>query len=369
MKVELLDLKAQYQTIEANVKKTVDELLKKQIFILGEEVKMLEEKIAQYSGTKSAVGCASGSDALLLSLMAFDIKTGDEVITTPFTFFATAGAIHRTGAKIVFVDIDPKTYNIDVNKIEEKITKKTKAIIPVHLFGQCADMDPILKLAQKHKLKVIEDAAQSIGALYKGKKAGSMGDTGCLSFFPSKNLGGYGDGGMVLTNDGKIDDKLKMLRVHGSKDRYFHSMVGFNSRLDTIQAAILIVKFKYLDKWNNERRQKAEIYNRLFKGSKVITPYIEQYNESVFNQYVIRVEKRDELIKYLKENEVGCAVYYPLSLHLQVCFNELGYKEGDFPESEKASKEVLALPVYPELSLEKQEFVAKLVRGFADGKK
>lgn len=367
MQVPLLDLKAQYKIIETEVKQAIDALCQRQDFILGEEVKKLEHEIAAYSQVKYAVGCASGSDALLLSLMAFDIGKGDEVITTPFTFFATAGSIYRTGAKIVFADIEPKTYNIDVKKIKAAITKRTKAIMPVHLFGQCAEMEPIMELAKEYGLKVIEDAAQSIGSKYKGRFSGSIGDAGCLSFFPSKNLGGFGDGGMVLTNQEQTSEKLKMLRVHGSKDRYFHEIVGFNSRLDTLQAAVLLVKFKYLAEWNQARNEHASRYDQLFKGSNVVTPHIESYNESVFNQYVIRVTQRDALMKHLKEKGVGCAVYYPLPLHLQTCFKELGYKQGDFPESEKAAKEVLAIPVYPELAKEQEEYVAEAVLTFTKG--
>lgn len=364
MGVPLLDLKAQYAVIKDEIEKAVQGLMARQEFILGPEVKELEEKIAVYSGAKFAVACASGTDALLLSLMAFDIGKGDEIITSPFTFFATAGSIYRTGAKIVFVDIDPKTYAIDVRQIEKKITKNTKAIMPVHLFGQSADMDPIMKIAKERNLKVIEDAAQSIGAVYKGKRSGSIGDAGCLSFFPSKNLGGFGDGGMVLTNDEKTRDNLKMLRVHGSRDRYFHEVVGFNSRLDTLQAGILLVKLKYLEQWSTKRREHAKIYDELFKGSAVVTPFIADGNTSVFNQYVIRVKNRDALMKHLKENAIGCAVYYPLCLHLQNCFKDLGYKEGDFPESEKATKEVLAIPVYPELTRQQQETVAATIIDF-----
>lgn len=364
MAIPLLDLKAQYAQIKNEIGSAVEGMMGRQEFILGPEVKELEEKVAVYSGSKYAVGCASGTDALLLSLMAFGIGKGDEVITSPFTFFATAGSIYRTGAKIVFVDIDPQTYNINTKLIEKKITKKTKAIIPVHLFGQSADMDPVMQLAGKCGLKVIEDAAQSIGAVYKGRKSGTIGDTGCLSFFPSKNLGGFGDGGMVLTNEEKTRDSLKMLRVHGSKDRYFHEVVGFNSRLDTLQAGILLVKLKYLEQWSAKRREHAKTYDELFKGSPVVTPVIAEGNVSVFNQYVIRVKNRDSLMKHLKEKGIGCAVYYPLSLHLQNCFKELDYKKGDFPEAEKATEEVLAIPVYPELKREDQEIVAQTILSF-----
>jgi len=299
--------------------------------------------------------------------MAIGIKPGDEVITTPFTFFATAGSIARLYAKPVFVDIDPKTCNIDPNRLENLLKKsynpKMKAIIPVHLYGQCVDMDPILELAEKYDLRVIEDAAQSLGGTYKGKQSGSLGDLGCFSFFPTKNLGAYGDGGMVVTDNDELAEKIRLLRVHGSKPKYYHSVVGLNSRLDEIQAAILNVKFKYLSKWIKQKREKAKLYDKLFKealGDKVVTPYEAPYNYHTYHQYTIRVkDKRDELKDYLKEQGIGTSVYYPLSLHLQKCFANLGYKEGDFPEAEKTSKEVLSLPMYPELEEGRIDLVVK----------
>ena len=358
MKIPQLDLVTQYKSIKNEIDDVILDVLEKGHFIMGENVKKIEESIASFVGVKHAIGVASGTDALLISLMAIGIKPDDEVITTPFTFFATAGSIARLYAKPVFVDIDPKTYNIDPNKLEETLKKhyspKMKAIIPVHLYGQCADMDPILELAKKYNLKVIEDAAQSLGATYKGRQSGSMGDFGAFSFFPTKNLGAYGDGGMIVTNNGELAEKARILRVHGAKPKYYHSVVGLNSRLDEIQAAVLNVKFKYLPKWIKQKRKVAEIYNKLFAkdlSGEVITPYEAPYNYHTYHQYTIRVsaDKRDNLRAYLKEQGIGSSVYYPLPLHLQKCFDYLGYKEGDFLESEKASKEVLSLPMYPEL--------------------
>ncbi len=365
MPIPLVDLKSQYQTIRDEINEAIHEVLESQYFILGPMVQELEGKIANYCNVKYGVGVASGSDALLLSLMAIDVGPGDEVITTPFTFFATAGCISRLGAKPLFVDINPKTYNIKPELIEQEVTGKTRAIIPVHLYGQCADMDPILEIAKKHGLYVIEDAAQAIGAKYKGRKAGSMGHLGCLSFFPTKNLGGYGDGGMVVTDDEELAEKIRVLRIQGSKPKYYHSLVGCNSRLDAIQAAVLSVKLNYLDDWNEARRKNAENYNRLFAGMELVTPYAEEHNYHIYNQYVIRVERRDKLQDFLKEQEVGTAIYYPVPLHLQKCYSGLGYKQGDLPESEKAAKEVLALPIYPELSREQQEQVAGFIQRLA----
>ena len=282
--------------------------------------------------------------------MAINVAPGDEVITTPYTFFSTAGAISRLGAKPVFVDIDPKTYNINPDWVEAAVTRKTKAIIPVHLYGQCAEMGAILDIARRHDLRVIEDAAQAIGAKYKGEKVGSMGDLGCLSFFPSKNLGGFGDGGMVTINDADLAEKIRTLRAHGANPKYHHSLIGCNSRLDALQAAILSAKRKHLDEWHQERQKNAANYNQLFEGTSVVTPYAEPHNEHVYNQYVIRVNRRDELMATLKQQGIGTAIYYPIPLHLQECYIDLGYREGDFPESEKAAKESLALPIYPELT-------------------
>ncbi|PKL50514.1 MAG: transcriptional regulator [Planctomycetes bacterium HGW-Planctomycetes-1] len=361
MHVPLLDLKAQYAKIKKDVLAAIGEVLDSQICIGGPKVAELEKQAAAVSDCKFAVGVSSGTDAILASLMSLGIGAGDEVITTPFTFFATAGCIARVGAKPVFVDIDPKTYNINPAMIEKAITKKTKAIIPVHLYGQMAAMDPIMSMAQKHNLYVIEDAAQSISSTYKGRKAGSVGTCGCFSFFPSKNLGGIGDGGMIVTNDEKLAGKMKVMRDHGQNPTYYYNFVGGNFRLDPIQAAALLVKLPYLDEWSEARRKNAEYYNKKFAGTEVKTPYISSDCMTVYNQYVIRVSNRDGLLKHLKENGIGCAVYYPMPLHLQKCFEYLGYKDGDFPESEKAAEEVLALPIYPELTEEMKDYVVQSI--------
>jgi len=377
MKIPLLDLKAQYSTIQDEIKAAVEEVLESQHFILGPKVEELERNIAAYSGTRYAVGVSSGTDALLVSLMALDIKPGDEVITSPFTFFSTAGAISRLNARPVFVDIDAFTYNIDPQKIESKITNKTKAIIPVHLFGQCADMDPILEVARKYGLHIIEDAAQSIGAEYKGKRAGSIGDLGIFSFFPSKNLGGYGDGGMVVTDDEALYEKIKILRVHGSKPKYYHKIVGGNFRLDALQAAVLNVKLKYLDTWSQKRRENAVYYDKKFQeiGLKengyIRTPepvyrLSGDKNYHIYNQYTIHSKNRDKLQAFLKENGIGTEIYYPVSLHLQECFKDLGYKKGDLPFSEEASSSVLSLPVYPELTIAQKDYIIHKISEFYD---
>jgi len=368
MAVPLVDLKAQYATIKDEVNKAIQDVLESQVFILGPKVKELEEKIANYCDVKHGIGVSSGSDALFLALMAIGVDGGDEVITTPFTFFATAGSVSLLGAKPVFVDIDPKTYNINPCLIEEKITSKTKAIIPVHLYGQCADMDPILEIADKHGLYVIEDAAQAIGARYKDRKAGSMGHIGCLSFFPTKNLGGYGDGGMILTSDSELAEKVSILRVHGSKPKYYHSVIGCNSRLDAIQASVLLAKLNYLDDWNEARRRNADTYNSLFKGLELVTPFAEPFNYHIYNQYVIKLKpesapgKRDIVRESLKNAGIGTEIYYPVPLHLQKCYSDLGYKLGNLPASEEASANTLALPIYPELTNEQQEQVVKVIR-------
>ncbi len=362
MNVPFLDLKRQYSAIKEELDQTVFSVLSHTRFIMGPEVKDFEEKMAQYCGSKFAIGVASGTDALLLSLRACGVGPGDEVITTAFSFFATAGVISRLGATPVFVDIDPETYNMDPNQIEKRITTKTKAILPVHLYGQCADMDPIMELANKHNLKVVEDAAQAIGAKYKEKKAGTMGDFGCFSFFPSKNLGCAGDGGMVITNDAEMAELLRMLRVHGAKPKYHHSMVGYNSRLDTIQAAILSVKLKYLDKWTEKRREHAETYNVAFKDSDIIIPKEKDFNYHIYHQYTIGVKNRDKLREVLKENQIGHDVYYPIPLHLQECYRSLKYKKGDLPVAERKAEEVVSLPIYPELTEEEQNFVIEIIK-------
>ena len=364
MRVPLLDLRAQYATIKDKMITGIYEVLESQICIGGPKVTELEEKIAALSNCTYAVGTSSGTDAILNSLISLDIGDGDEVITTPFTFFATVGCIVRTGAKPIFVDIDPRTFNINAELIESVVTERTKAIMPVHLFGQMADMNPIMAIAEKYKLSVIEDAAQSITSTYKSKKAGSIGTAGCFSFFPSKNLGGIGDGGMIVTNNEQIYERMVIMRNHGSKPKYYHSYVGGNFRLDPIQAAALLVKLPYLDNWSEGRRRNAAYYNRKFTGTPVKSPYISPDCVSIYNQYVVRVPNRDELFSHLREKGIGCEIYYPVPMHLQKCFKGLGYKEGDFPEAEKASKEVIALPIYPELSNEMKNYVVRHILEF-----
>ena len=360
--IPLIDLKKQYLSIKDEIDATVARVLDECRFILGPDLKTFEAAMAKYLGVKYAVGVASGTDALEIALFALDLGPGDEVITPPFTFIATSEAIYNTGARPVFVDIDKDTYCINPDLIEEKITPKTKAIVPVHLYGYPADMDKILKLAKKHNLKVIEDCAQSLGAAINGVKVGSLGDLGALSFFPGKNLGCYGDGGMVVTNDSALFEKAKMLRHHGSKKKYFHSISGFNSRLDTLQAAILNVKLKYLDKWNEQRRKNAERYARGLKGSDAVTSNPQAGVTHSFNYYTIRIKDREKVQTALKAAAIGNMVYYPLSLHLQEVYQELGYKKGDFPETEKAQAEVLSLPMFAELLPEQIDEVVKIVR-------
>ena len=375
MNVPLLDLKAQYRTIRDEVRAVIDDVCDAQYFIMGPKVEEFEKAVAAYSGAAHAVGVSSGTDALLIALMALDVRPGDEVITSPFTFFATAGVIHRLHAKPVFVDIDPLTFNIDPHKIEAAITPRTKAILPVHLFGQMADMDPIMEISRRRHIPVIEDGAQSIGAEYKGRRCGSIGDMGCFSFFPSKNLGAFGDAGMVLTNDSALYDRLKLLRVHGAPSTYFHKFVGGNFRLDALQAAILNVKLKYLDGWSDGRKKNAAFYDKAFAaagltGRGVITTPPAVYrkdgdrHDHIYNQYTLRAKDRDKLAAHLKAQSIGCAVYYPLPLHLQECFAPLGCPAGTFPAAEKAAAEVISLPVYPELTEEMKAFVVSSVAEF-----
>ncbi|MCX8116324.1 MAG: DegT/DnrJ/EryC1/StrS family aminotransferase [Desulfobacterota bacterium] len=370
MEVPFFDLTRQYPKIEKEIRSVLDELFKTQQFILGPQVEAFEKAIASYCHVPYAVGVASGSDALLLSLMAVGVGPGDEVILPPYTFFATAGSVSRLGATPVFVDIDPETFNIDPSKISEKITPRTKAILPVHLYGQCADMDPILELARKKGLFVIEDAAQALGAEYlprpdlPPRRAGSMGHLGCFSFYPTKNLGAFGDAGMVVTDDPGLAEKVKILRVHGSHPKYYHRWIGINSRLDTIQAAILLVKFHYLEQWTEERQKRAERYRAGLQevASRVEgfrLPAIQFKNRHIFHQYVIRAPLRDELKKFLWEQGIGTDIYYPLPLHLQECYASLNHRKGDFPVSERASEETLALPIFPELTEAQQERVVE----------
>jgi len=373
MKIPLLDLKAQLKTIEGDIQKAVTEVINSTRYIMGPKVDVLEREIAAYTGVKYGIGVSSGTDALLVSLMALNIKPGDRVLTTPFSFFATAGVIARLNAQPVFVDVDPDTYNMSPDALKEwfedhrEEARRVKAIIPVHLYGQCAHMDPICELAKAHNIPVVEDAAQAIGAAYPSstgpKKAGSMGSLGCFSFFPSKNLGGIGDGGMVVTNDPELNEKLKLLRNHGAKPKYYHAMIGGNFRLDPIQAAVLSVKLPYLNQWHTMRQENAAYYDERLKALDVKTPFV-AYGRShhIYNQYVISIpQNRDGLRQFLSDNDVNTEIYYPVSFHMQACFQDLGYQEGDFPNSEYAANHTLALPVYPELTHEMQDYVVEKI--------
>jgi len=360
--VPLLDLKAQYNTIREEIEPVVKDVIESQYFILGPKVKEFEQHAAEYCNTKYALGVSSGTDALLIALMAAGVEQGDEVITTNYSFFATAGSISRLNAKPVFVDIDPVTYNIDPKKIEDKITSKTKAVIPVHLYGQSADMGPILDIAKRHNLMVIEDAAQAIGTEYAdGRRAGSMGDIGCFSFFPSKNLGGFGDGGLVTTNDDELYQTLVYMRNHGAHPKYYHKMIGGNFRLDALQAAVLDVKLRHLDDWTAGRQKNADYYDAGIEArellQKVKIPHRVNGGRHIFNQYILQVSDRDELLKFLQGKNIGCEVYYPVTFNNQECFKYLGCKKGDFPLSEKAADETIAVPIYPELSTAQKDYV------------
>jgi len=363
MSVPMVDLKIQYAAIRDEVASAVHGVIESTHFILGPQGKALEEAIAAYHGVKYAVAVASGTDALHLALRAAGITRGDEVITTPFTFIATAEAASYIGAVPVFVDIDPVTFNIDISKIEAAITKKTKAIIPVHLYGAPVEMDRLMQVAEKHGLKVIEDCAQSFGAEYRGKKTGAFGDIGCFSFFPSKNLGAYGDGGMVVTDDAKLAEHLHSLRNHGSHIRYYHDEIGYNSRLDELQAAILRIKFGYIDEYNAKRRNNAFLYNRFFAGTGIQTPSEQDNTKHVFHQYTIRVKNRDAVKRKLDAGNVTSSmIYYPVPLHLQAAYKGLGMKPGSLPKAEQAAQEVLSLPMYPELTEEQIKLVVDAVK-------
>ncbi|MBI5893921.1 MAG: DegT/DnrJ/EryC1/StrS family aminotransferase [Deltaproteobacteria bacterium] len=382
MKIPLLDIKAQMNPIRDEIISAVTDVIDSTQYIMGKKVKELEESIAQYCGAKNAVGVSSGTDALLIALMALDIGKDDIVITTPYSFFATAGVIARLGAKPVFVDIDPVSYNIDPLKLERwfkahppDILNKVKAIIPVHLYGQCADMKPIMEIANDYNIPVIEDAAQAIGAEYvlnsEIKRAGSMGLIGCFSFFPSKNLGGIGDGGMIVTSDNELAEKLKILRNHGAEPKYYHKIIGGNFRLDAIQAAVLLVKLKYLDNWHEARRKNADRYNEMFNNAKIpnLKTPIAIYKGAakhyhIYNQYVIKAPQRNDLRAFLDKNDIAAEVYYPVPFHLQECFSYLGYKKGDFPFSEGAADDTLALPVYPEITEDMQKYVVDKIKEF-----
>ena len=367
--IPLLDPGAQHRPLRNDLLRAMTQVLDSQHFIMGEEVKKLEAEIAAYTGVSRAVGCASGSDALYLALLAAGVGHGDEVLTTPFSFVATAGSISRVGARPVFVDIEPDTFNIDPERLAEAVRAhpSVKAIIPVHLFGACADMDPILGIAAECGAVVIEDGAQSIGAEYKKRKAQAMGEMGCISFFPSKNLGGFGDGGMVLTSNQLLADKVASLRVHGTTKKYYHAYLGTNSRLDTLQAAVLLVKFPYLDSWSNGRARNAAKYRELLSaaGLPIVLPVEAPYQtRHVYNQFVIRCARRDELKAYLQQHGVSTEIYYPLPLHLQACYADLGYTEGSMPVSERASEEVLALPIHGDLPDEDIAYICDLIHLF-----
>ena len=365
MQVPLLDLKAQLATIRQEVMPAIEAVIDSQMVCNGPAVRDLEQKLAEYCGCAAAVGVSSGTDALLMSLMALEIGPGDEVITTPFTFFATAGSVWRAGAKPVFVDIQADTFNIDPERIAPAVTEQTKAVIPVHLFGQTADMDEVLSVAADRGLGVIEDAAQAVGATYKGRKAGSMGTVGCLSFYPTKNLGGFGDGGMVLTQDPKLAERLAVYRNHGQGATYMHTHVGGNFRMDSIVAASLTVKLAHLEAWSARRRANAARYDELLADvDEVVTPTVREHNVSILNQYVIRTASRDALRAHLSERGVATGIYYPLSLHEQECFARLGYRRGDFPVSEQAARECLALPICPELTDEQLAYVVDNIKSF-----
>lgn len=385
MNVPLLDLRSQYRGLREEIRAVMDEVCDAQAFILGPKVEAFEAHVADYCGAVAAIGMSSGTDALLASLMALGVGPGDAVITTPFSFFATAGSVVRLGAVPIFADIDPVTYNLDparVCEVAEAAAKRfpgvrLKALMPVHLFGQSADMDGLMAAATKYKLHVVEDACQAIGAEYPGatgvKRVGSIGDTGCFSFFPSKNLGGFGDGGMTITNDTVLAERLRQIRNHGMEPKYYHHHIGGNFRLDALQAAILDIKLKHLDSWHASRRKNAARYDQLFAGTPVQTPSAVYGGSGVrhphiYNQYVVRVPQRDRVRQRLVEAKIGCEIYYPLPLHLQTCFHDLGYRAGDFPESERAAAEVLALPIYPELTADMQEYVAAtLIEAVAGG--
>ncbi|MGO9570020.1 MAG: DegT/DnrJ/EryC1/StrS family aminotransferase [Desulfomonilaceae bacterium] len=366
--VPLLDLGPIHRSIGAELRNAVLGVLESNRFIGGPEVESFEREISAYFGSHYAIGVSSGTDAIIASLMALDIGFGDRVIVPSFTFFATAGSVRRLGAEIVFCDIEPRTFNLDPAKLDKLITSRTRAVIPVHLFGLCADMDPIMQICRRHGLKVVEDAAQAIGATYQGKMAGVMGDTGCLSFFPSKNLGGIGDGGLILTQDKEVAEKLRRLREHGAQHRYYHSLVGGNFRLDAIQAAALRVKLSHLEEWHQQRRDNAGAYIDAFSDLErkglIRLPTEVPSHRHVFNQFVIRVSRRDGLKGYLKSRLIDTAIYYPVPLHLQDCFADLGYREGSLPESEKAAREVLALPIFPGLTTPQRDKVIYHVREF-----
>jgi len=364
MKIPLVDLQVQYQDLSQEINEKVIQVMKRGDFILGEDLKLFEEEFAKYCETKYAVGVASGTDAIKLALLAGEVGPGDEVITVANTFVATVEAIHQIGAKPVLVDINPENYNLDLNLVEKAITSKTKAIIPVHLYGQLVEMEPLQEIAKAHQLIIVEDACQAHGAKYKDKKAGSFGEVSAFSFYPGKNLGAYGDGGMIVTDQEKLAEKVKMLRNYGQKKKYFHQIKGFNSRLDTLQATILRVKLKHLDHWNKLRNQWAKLYTELLKETSLTTPRIESWISHVFHLYVVRSPKRDQLLDFLKKKEIYAGIHYPIPIHLLESYQDLGYKKGDFPATEKAATEILSLPMFPELTEEKIHYVVEAIKEF-----
>jgi dTDP-4-amino-4,6-dideoxygalactose transaminase len=359
--IHMVDVVGQYQKIKTEINESALRVIGSGQYILGKEVSEFENEIARYLHVNHAIGCGSGTDALMVSMMALGIGQGDEVVTTPFTFAATTETIMLLGAKPIYVDIDPKTFNLDPLKMESAITKNTKAIIPVHLYGQTADMDPLIAIAKKYNIPVIEDMCQAIGAEYKGKKVGGIGTMSCLSFFPSKNLGAFGDAGMVVTNDAALAEKLRMIVVHGSRVRYNHEIIGVNSRLDALQAAMLRVKLRYLDQWIENRRTAAMLYNRLFAGTDIEIPYEAPYGRHVFHQYTIRIKNRDQVVKSLNEKKIPYGIYYPISLHMQKAYHTAGKPQGTFPLTEKATGEVLSLPMHTELDDEQQIFIVQSI--------
>ncbi len=364
MAVPFLDIKAQYDKLQAELEKALLEVARSGKYILAEKVAALEKKLARYVDVPYAVGCASGTDALILALRALDIGPGHEVITSTYSFFSSASVISLVGATPVFVDIDPRTYNLDISEVEKKMNLRTRAIIPVHLYGQPAEIEGLIALSAEWGVKIIEDACQSIGAEYKGRRVGSLGDIGCVSFYPTKNLSGMGDGGMIFARSAAMAKRLRVLREHGAERGYFHKWIGYNSRLDELQAAVLLVKEGHLEEWIEKRRNNARLYNEIFMGSDIGVPYELPYVRHVYNQYVVKVPNRDKLMDYLKSKQIGCNVYYPRPLHLQDCFSHLGYGKGDMPEAERASEETLALPIYPELAQSQIQEVAKAILAF-----
>lgn len=365
-KIPLVNLQLQYKSIKKEVDKAIDSVIKNADFIMGKDVSLFEEAFSHYTGARYTIGVSSGTDALFLALLALGVKQGDEIITTPHTFVATASAVSMCGATPVFVDIDPKTYNIDPKKIEEKITKKTKGMIPVHIYGQPADMDAIAKIAKKHKLFVLEDAAQAHGALYKDRSVGTIGDAAIFSFYPGKNLGAYGDAGAVVTNNENIAQMVKLLRNHGRREKYTHDILGYGDRIDTLQAAVLLVKLKHLGKWNKRRREIAKMYNDLLKDLPIVLPYEPKNVTSVYHIYAIRVKDRDKVYEGMKKVGIDVGIHYPTPLHLQPLYKSLKYKEGDFPEAEELSKQTLSLPMYPEITNQDIRQVVSSLRGVLD---